>query len=74
MSPWSGRQERSARFGGGGGDSSQEMVVRVQFTAHSCETFDSTFIFDGLLEESRCFLQVSGRGTYDGRHEAVGNV
>jgi len=51
-----------------------ESVACVQFTAHSCETFDASFVFDGLLEEKRCYLRVSGQGTFDGRYEAVVNV
>jgi len=76
VSPTSGRQERgSAEHQSASPQSThQSAVIYVRFTAHSCEEFDASFIFDGLLEENRCVLRVCGQGTYDGRHEAVVDV
>ena len=69
ISPTSGKLEASGSL-----SSEHDSVISVRFTAHSCETFDASFVFGGLLEEKMCHLRVCGQGTYDGRYEAVVNV
>ena len=76
MSAMSGRQpgakNRSAATTSKPDSTSSNLLVR--FVARSCEAFQATFAFDGLLEEKRCYLRVCGRGSYDGHHEAVVNA
>ena len=69
ISPTSGRLEAI-----GSPSSRRDSVISVRFTAHSCETFDASFVFRGSLEEKTCYLRVTGQGTYDGHYEAVANV
>ena len=69
VEPMSGKLEAS-----GSHECRCQSVICVRFTAHSCETFDASFAFDGLLEEKRCYLRVCGQGTYDGHYEAVVSV
>jgi len=65
----------SGKLEASGGDEGKcQSFICVRFTAHSCETFDASFAFDGLLEEKRCYLRVYGQGTYDGHYEAVVSV
>jgi len=69
VSPSSGRLEAS-----GSRTSKNESAITVRFTALSCDSFDASFAFDGLLEEKRCYLRVCGQGTYDGSYEAAVSV
>jgi len=69
ISPPSGRLEAIGSL-----TSKHDSMISVRFTAHSCETFDASFVFRGLLEEKTCYLHVCGQGTYDGHYEAVANV
>jgi len=69
VSPTSGRLEAIGSL-----SSKHDSVISVRFTAHSCETFEASFVFRGLLEEKTCYVRVCGQGTYDGHYEAVANV
>ncbi|RUS82779.1 hypothetical protein EGW08_009443 [Elysia chlorotica] len=54
--------------------SNSKATIKVFFTAGHSESYDCTFIVQGLLGEQSRLLHVYGNGSYDGKHEAVLNI
>ncbi|XP_074658571.1 deleted in lung and esophageal cancer protein 1-like isoform X2 [Tubulanus polymorphus] len=53
--------------------SNSNVLIKIYFTAKHNEDYSSTFVIRGMLGESPVKLVVQGRGSYDGKHEALVN-
>ncbi|KAK7110848.1 deleted in lung and esophageal cancer protein 1-like isoform X2 [Littorina saxatilis] len=54
--------------------SNSKTLLHVYFTAKHAESYEAVILFQGLLGETHQRLYVRGRGSYDGKHEAVLNI
>ncbi|KAL8567948.1 hypothetical protein ACOMHN_029123 [Nucella lapillus] len=54
--------------------SHSKTLLSVYFTAKHAESYEAVILFQGMLGETHQRLYVRGRGSYDGKHEAVLNV
>ncbi|KAK7508441.1 hypothetical protein BaRGS_00000007 [Batillaria attramentaria] len=51
--------------------SDSKTLLNVYFTAKHAEDYEAVILFQGSLGESHERLYVRGRGSYDGKHEAI---
>ncbi|XP_076461366.1 deleted in lung and esophageal cancer protein 1-like isoform X2 [Babylonia areolata] len=54
--------------------SNSKTLLSVYFTAKHAESYEAVILFQGMLGEAHQRLYVRGRGSYDGKHEAVLNA
>ncbi|XP_064614552.1 LOW QUALITY PROTEIN: deleted in lung and esophageal cancer protein 1-like [Liolophura sinensis] len=54
--------------------SNSKSLIKVFFTAKHAESYETVFVFQGVLGEEPRRLIVTGQGSYDGKHEAILNI